>query len=418
MPNLSPESIAVLNFKRSASPAFNQLFEAGITLLDGSKSRDDWIPGECGTGLVPFEGKPKLQRTDWVQNSNDSYWSTNPDQFLTGFSPLFGSEETPLNPRTRLGISMLRAPMSEGPVSPTAPAPAGINDKFSAEDLINVIYNNRSWYADEFLTELRSRCATIGATSVNAMGGARAVNGGCDVLQTWDGLYNLDSVGAHVFRVFIGQYRGSFDTDLTVAFDSANPVATPSTPSPANAGTADDAMLIALANGLDALDAGGISYTETLGNIQYYQPSGGVPPGGAPAVQIFTPIPWHGGDGGVDGTFNAIGVVTSTVDEDTRFPRLAPTTIGDTAGLSNEAGEGWSIARGTSFHFGLEFTDDGPVAFGLTSYSQSTDENSPYFVDQSQRYSDKNYRQFWFKESDIMANLLSTSDQGEVTITQ
>ena len=72
------------------------------------------------------------------------------------------------------------------------------------------------------------------------------------------------------------------------------------------------------------------------------------------------------------------------------------------------------MARGTSFHFGLEFTDNGPVAFGLTSYSQSTDESSPYFIDQSLRYSAKDYRQFWFTESDIEANLLS---QGETTIT-
>jgi acyl-homoserine-lactone acylase len=72
------------------------------------------------------------------------------------------------------------------------------------------------------------------------------------------------------------------------------------------------------------------------------------------------------------------------------------------------------MARGTSWHFGLEFTDQGPVAFGLTSYSQSSDSASPYFTDQSQRFSDENYRQLWFDETDIEANLLTNV---EITIT-
>ncbi|WP_235937527.1 penicillin acylase family protein [Marinobacter caseinilyticus] len=422
VPNLSPAALAVIDFKRGASAAYNQLFNAGLTLLDGNTSRDDWVEGQCD-GLVPYEDKPKLLRSDWVQNSNDSYWSTNPSQPLTGYSPLFGPEETQLGPRTRLGISMLENPLSTGPVSPGAPVPAGQDGKFGAEDLINVIYNNRAWYADQFLVELRARCASIGATPVNLPGGgSRTVDQACGVLQSWDGVYNTDSIGAHVYRVFIGHYRNSFTNDLTVGFDPASPVSTPSTPSPTNAGTADDVMLQALAEGLEALDSVGIAYNTTLGSVQYYQPSGGALPGlaggslsgGTPVAQGVS-FPWHGGDGGIDGTFNAIGVVTDGFAEDTRFPRLAPTVVADTAGLSTAAGQGWQMARGTSWHFGLEFTGDGPEAYGLISYSQSTDASSPYFNDQSLRYSEKDYRQLLFKESDIQANLLP---QGEVVITQ
>ncbi|MEX0605266.1 MAG: penicillin acylase family protein [Marinobacter sp.] len=425
VPNLSPAAIAVLNFKRVASPEFDQLYQQGVTLLDGSKSRDDWVPGECENGLVPFEGKPKLQRADWVQNSNDSYWATNPAELLAGYSPMFGTEKTPLNPRTRLSLSMLLNPLDSGPVSPNASAPGGQDGKFSAIDLINVIYNNRGWYADQFLAELQERCAAIGDAEVNLpASGNRSVSEGCSVLQDWDGVYNTDSVGAHVFRVFIANYRKSFETDLTVRFNASAPVATPSTPSSTNEGEAGDLMLQALAVGLNALDTGGIAYNAKLGDVQYYQPSGGVPPGGV-AMEQADPIPWPGGDGGViegigggadggiDGTFNSIGVFTGDVAEDTRFPRIAPAIIENTAGLSQN-GDGWIVARGTSFHFGLEFTDNGPVAFGLMSYSQSTDEDSPHFIDQSLRYSEENYRQLWFAESDIEANLLS---QGETTIT-
>lgn len=409
VPNLSGAALATIEFKRSVSAGYNTLFNRGLTLLDGSTSRDDWVEGQCN-GLVPYEKKPKMVRTDWVQNSNDSYWSTNPDQFLTGFSPLFGSEETELNPRTRIGISMLQNPLATGFADR---APAGQDGKFGAIDLIEVIYNNRTWYTDMFLSELRDRCTTIGATPVSlSAGGTRPVNTACDVLQTWDGVYNTDSVGAHVFRVFIANYRADFATDLTVPFDADDPVATPSTPAATNAGTADDTMLIALADGLEALDSVNIAYNSALGDVQYYQPTGGVPPGGTPTT-LGNSFPWHGGDGSIDGAFNAIGVVTSSVAVDTLFPRIAPNTIGNTAGLSNVAGEGWQMARGTSWHFGLEFTDQGPVAYGLTSYSQSTDSDSPHFNDQSQRYSDENYRQFWFTEADIEANLLTN---GETTI--
>lgn len=410
VPNLSGAALAVVDFKRAVNAGYNQLFNNGLTLLDGSKSRDDWVEGKCN-GLVPFEQRPQMVRKDWVQNSNDSYWSTNPDQFLTGFSPLFGSEETPLNPRTRIGISMLQNPMDAGFADR---APAGQDGKFGAIDLIEVIYNNRTWYTDMFLAELRSRCTTIGATPVNlSAGGTRTVNTACDVLQSWDGVYDTDSIGAHVFRVFIANYREDFGTDLTVPFDAADPVATPSTPSASNAGTADDTMLIALADGLEALDSVNIAYDSPLGDVQYYQPTGGVPPGGTPTT-LGNPFPWHGGDGSIDGAFNAIGVVTSPVAEDTVFPRIAPETISNTAGLSDQSGEGWQMARGTSWHFGLEFTEQGPVAYGLTSYSQSSDSDSTHFNDQSLRYSEEDYRQFWFDEADIEANLLAN---GEITIT-
>lgn len=411
VPNLSDASLAVIEFKRNASPAYNQLFNAGLTLLDGSKSRDDWVEGACN-GLVPFDKKPQLLRADWVQNSNDSYWSTNPDNFLTGFSPLFGPEQSQLNPRTRIGITMLQNRMEAGYA---LTAPAGQDGKFSATDLINVIYNNRSWYAEQFLGELRERCNLIGANAVNlSAGGSRTVDEACAVLQTWNGVYDVDSVGAHVFRVFIANYREDLATDLTVPFDPADPVATPSTPSATNRGSADDVMLVALADGLESLDAGGIAYDARLGDVQYYQPSGGVPPGGSP-VELLQSFPWHGGDGSVDGAFNAVGVVTSSTAEDTVFPRIAPTVIPNTAGLSQTTGEGWQIARGTSWHFGLEFTDAGPQAYGLVSYSQSTDPDSPYFNDQSLRFSEKDFRKLLFTEQEIQANL---EVNGTVVISQ
>lgn len=430
VPNLSPEALAVIAAKRGASPEYNALFEAGLTLLDGNTSRDDWVEGKCD-GLIPYKDMPKMTRSDWVQNSNNSHWATNPDNYLTGYSPLYGPEESPLNPRTRLAIKMLQNPLEHG-LDPTTPAPAGQDGKFSDMDLLGVIWNNRAWYAEEFLGELLSRCETIADTPVNVPdeilpvapdlgGGSRTVGDGCAALASWNGTYDLNSIGAHTFRGFIDVYLRSFPNDLQTPFDPENPVYTPTDPSTAQAGTPDDPMLQSLAAGLMVLDAAGIDPAAALGDVQYYQPTGGVPPGGDPSgvVALSPKIPWHGGDAEIDGAFNAIDVADSPYAEDTVIPRENTPAFRDAAGnrfligVSTNAGEGWNVSQGTSWHFGLEFTDNGPEAYGLLSYSQSTDPMSPHFIDQSYRFSEKDYRKLLFTESDIMANLLP---QGEVTI--
>jgi len=58
---------------------------------------------------------------------------------------------------------------------------------------------------------------------------------------------------------------------------------------------------------------------------------------GTPFFQT-QPIPWHGGDGNADGAFNAVGVAPDEFAEDTRFPRIVPTIIPNTAGLSAGTG--------------------------------------------------------------------------------
>lgn len=169
------------------------------------------------------------------------------------------------------------------------------------------------------------------------------------------------------------------------------------------------------------LNDAGIALDSPLSEVQYYQPTGGVPPGGDPAnaQALSARIPWHGGDGNVEGAFNAIGVVDNDFAEDTRIPRVNTPDYEDdeevrfAGGVSTNDGEGWLIARGTSWHFGLEFTDEGPQAYGLTSYSQSSDAESVFFVDQSLRYSQKDARKLSFTDEEIEQNLLSG---GEVTI--
>ncbi len=407
VPDLSDASLEALASRRASNPLVSALFDAGVTLLDGSTSRDDWVEGDCA-GLVPYERKPMLLRDDFVQNSNDSAWSTNPAEPLTGYSPLYGEEAAPLGPRTRLGLRMLQAPTEPGFA---ATAPAGQDGRFGALELLEAIWNDRALYAEEWLSELRTRCEAIGNSDVRLPdGGARPVDDACGVLAAWDGTYAVDSVGAHVFRVFLDQLFGRDDVEPAIAFDPADPVNTPAGLSSAASGTPEDPVLQSLASALVLLDASGIAYDAPLGSVQGYRPSGGAPPNGEP-VALADPIPWHGGSGELDGAFNAVGVVDSPVDEGTRFPRLAPTIVEGTGGLSAVPGEGWLIGRGTSWHFGLEFTDDGPVAWGLTSYSQSSDPGSPWFIDQSEAYSAKVPRRLLFDEDEIRTGVLMDGER-------
>jgi acyl-homoserine-lactone acylase len=366
------------------------------------------VSGQCDS-LVPYEGRPKLLRSDFVQNSNDSYWATNPASPIEGYSPMFGLERTAQGPRTRIGTYMLQNPTVPGAATE---APAGQDGKFGVEDIARVLHINRAWYAEEFRDDLLARCDLVGANPVNLPaslgGGQRSVATGCAALRLWNGRFDLDSVGAHVFRVFMADYSSKLATDLTVPFNPADPVGTPSTPRPANpANLAADPMLTSLAAGLQRLDSASVAYNATLGTVQVFQPTGGVPPyPGLTAVPLGPSFPWHGGNGGIEGAFNAISTVNSTVQEDTRLWRINCATVSVTGGLCSTPGLGWQIAYGTSWHFGLEFTPDGPRALGLISYSQSANAASPFFNDQQQRYSEKNMRQIPFSEAEINAALL------------
>ena len=399
-PHLSDEALAALAARRAASPLVAGLYQAGVTLLDGSTSRDDWVEGDCD-GRVPYAGQPKLVRSDYVQNANDSFWVTNPNALLTDYSPLFGSVGTPLSPRTRMSLAMLANPTDAG-LSDVKPG--GDDGKFTAREIIDALYSNRAYYADTLLPILRERCTAAGDQAIDiGNDDTRSVAAGCAALAGWNGVYDNDSTGAAVFRVFIAEYASSIPDDFTVAFNPDAPATTPSTPNAATPDLGSDPLLTALARGLNTLDTAGIAYDAPLSAVQYERQSASARPGGA--AQFAGPrIPWHGAQN-VEGGFNIVEPDTSPVEEGTRYVRVAPSaTLPRSGQLSATSGEGWSVARGTSWHFGLAFTDSGPEAYGLVSYSQSDDAGSPYFSDQDMRYSNKNPRRLRFTEAEIAAD--------------
>jgi len=66
--------------------------------------------------------------------------------------------------------------------------------------------------------------------------------------------------------------------------------------------------------------------------------------------------------------------------------------------------DGYPVTYGTSFIYALEFTADGPVAKAFLTYGETGDTTSPYFSDQTKRFSDKNWRTIEFTDAAIAAD--------------
>ncbi len=170
-----------------------------LPVLDGSRSACDW--GRDGDALQPGTfgpGKlPSLFRRDYVTNSNDSYWLSNPAQPLTGFSRIIGDEDTERSLRTRLGLIM-----------------AG-SGRFSLTKLQETVFNNRQ-YAGELW-----RDAAVEMCRSTALGEP------CDVLARWNLRDDNDSRGALLFRRFAERVLALPGGGFSVPYSSADPVNTP-----------------------------------------------------------------------------------------------------------------------------------------------------------------------------------------------
>ena len=120
-------------------------------------------------------------------------------------------------------------------------------------------------------------------------------------------------------------------------------------------------------------------------------------------------MPW-GGANNIEGGFNVFRANTGS--DGTIYPRLIYPQVEGSNLAAN--GAGYHISYGSSWMFTMEFTDDGPQAQGLLSYSQSRNILSDHYIDQTQLYSQEpQLRPIWFDNADIDNNVIE-----ERTITQ
>jgi acyl-homoserine-lactone acylase len=343
IPNVTPELIANCAVSDIAREQWSR---NRLPVLDGSRAACSWRTDEDSTqpGVFGPTNSPHLFRTDYVTQSNDSYWLTNPEQPITGLSPIWGDEVTARSLRTRLGLMQVeqRVAGTDGLGSP----------KFDLKSLQQVIYGNRHLGAELVRDDLVKACRASKKAKLQPA---------CDALAKWDLKVDLDSRGVHLFHLFAEQKGIHFK----VPFDPKNPVTTPNT-----LDTKNPAVLEALEKAVDKLNELKIPLDAKLRDVQR-------------ETRGAERIPIHGG-AGQEGVFNVITV------EDLE-PEL-----------------GWtSIRHGASWIMTVEFTDSGPVSQGILTYSESTDPTSPHWSDQTKLYSQKGWDDLRFTEAAIEAGTVS-----------
>jgi acyl-homoserine-lactone acylase len=373
-PNLAPETIESWRSAVDAGEVAALVDQEGATLLDGSDPAKEWIddPAAPAPGLVPYADLPQLERDDYVFNANDSYWLPNPEELLTGYSPMHGLEERRVSARTRMNVRHL------------AEDDAGGDDgRFDLGELQDAIFSNRSLHAELLLDAMVETCT--GAAPVDVGGEQIDVEAACNVLSAWDGRYDVESRGAVLWREFLGRFdadeRGDVGRLYADAFDPAAPATTPSTP-------AEDRgpWLDALAQTVQILEDAGIAVDSPLGDLQFDGRRG----------DERTPV--HGGLG-VEGIANVVGCCANSTS-------TAPTAdIGQTVeGRFFRDLPGYPVTTGASFLMTLAFTDDGPVAEAFLTYGQPDDPSAPGYTAQMEQYSEKQWRPVLFRDEDIEAD--------------
>ncbi|MCS0583364.1 penicillin acylase family protein [Massilia pinisoli] len=317
-----------------------------LVLFDGSRSVCAWgQDANTPPGIFSPANGPAMLRTDYVGNSNDSYWLTNARSLLTGppplgYSPLYGKVGVEQRLRTRIGFIQFEELAQQG-------------HKFQLSDLQTLVFADRIYAAEHVLPDLLAACPADDATLVQA----------CAVLAAWDRHANLDSRGAVLFREFWSA-AAQIPNKWKVPLDPTDPVHTPNGVAPA----ALPAMFAALKNAASQLQSLSIPLDGRLGDYQGETRNG-----------VRTPL--HGGVGDIDGSYNSLRMSTGLT----------------ATGYNN-------VYWGTSYVQTVTFDDAGPVAQAMLVYGQSTDPTSPYYADQLGPYSRKEWTTLPFSETSIDAD--------------
>lgn len=180
-----------------------------MIMLDGAHSACAWDidPRAAQPGIFPADQLPQLQRTDYVQHSNDSAWMANPKAPLSGFSPVISQDNIGLGPRARFALQRLQT-LEQQPITVT--------------DLQDMVMDNEVYLAGQVMPDLLTFCAKHLGTD------AAALQPLCTSLKNWDQRANLDSGVGLLHFINLVQHLQQIPDAWRVAFDTAHPLTTPS----------------------------------------------------------------------------------------------------------------------------------------------------------------------------------------------
>ncbi len=374
VPNLSADTLQRWQEARDAGGMASIAWQfLGAHLLDGADPRNEWV-AEAGSrepGLVPWSKTPKLRRTDYVFNANDSAWLTNDQELLTAPN-VFGDFETPRSWRTRINAQML--------VESGDGAASGDDHKFSVEELEGVVFSQRCGTPHWALAEVLERCQSDEAQ------GDDTVAGPCATLAGWDGRYRTTSVGAALWRQLWANLDLGAESPWTTPFDATEPIATP-TGLPVAIPGGPDPVLDALAAAATDLGDKGFAHDSVLSDLQHTT-KGGVRialPGGRDGEGCFDVIQWSAG--------RASDLFEREVDQGEG--------VDSGSGLSST---GFAANYGSSWIMAVDLGGETPRARGILTYSQSSEPDSPWFKDQTEIFAAGSLLDIPFTDAEIEAD--------------
>ena len=334
-----------------------------LPILNGALSTCEWgnDPDAVQPGTFGPSNLPSLFRDDYVTNSNDSYWLANPEQPLEGFDKIIGDERTQRSLRTRSGLIMIEERLAGADEQP--------GNRYTLAQLQDAVFANRQYAGELFRDELVDYCEAN--PTITTPSGPVNVEPACPVLAAWNLRDDLDSNGAILFRRFASRLLATTASVVPPpgvfrnAFDVNDPVHTPN-----GLNTANPNVGQALAGAVRDLTNAGIPLAAPLRGFQFER-------------RGTEEIPIHGGPGGL-GVFNAINVGW------------------------NPAGGGYpDVGHGSSFVMVTGFGAAGPCAVedrSILTYSQSENPDSPYYADQTRLFSEKQWVDVPYCESEIAAD--------------
>jgi acyl-homoserine-lactone acylase len=323
-------------------PLASLLLSQGVVLLDGARRACRWKrdPDAVAPGIIGPRGLPRATRTDYVENSNDSYWLPSARFRIGGFPRIIGAEGSQRLLRTRLGLLQAEQRLA-GTDGLGAPG-------FTLGTLQRVMFGNRNLSAEIARDDSVAACRVSGRADL-----AQA----CDVLAAWNARADTDSRGAVLWREYWLRLIRS-GAPWAVDYDPADPVGTPR-----GLDRSSPKILTALTAAVEDLRSKGIALDVPLGVLQAESRGS-------------ERIPIHGCSE-LEGCFN---IITTDRDEQGRYdPRT-----------------------GTSFVMAAAFDARGHVrGKAILSYSLSENPESPHYADQTRLFSQKRWLPMRFTERQI-----------------
>src|SRR5579884_3857556 len=350
---------------------------ARLPILDGSRSACNWRndPDAVAPGLFGPSHLPYLLRSDYVTNSNNSYWLSNPHHPLTGYAGIIGDEGTARSLRTRIGLIMTQARID----GTDHQGPPG----FTVQDMENMVFSNLQYAGVLWRDQLVNLCRSLGTLAPTSYGAPVAIGTACDVLAGWDLHENLDSHGAVLFRRFVDHAMADELSPFSTPFNVDDPVNTPS-----GLNTSDPEIKTDLGDAIADLQNAHIPLDASPGQEQYVATGEQLPlTFTVPTAPVAGPrIPIPGGVGDPNGEFDAIYAPFVT-DQG-----YAPVYFGS----SFVQVVGWN---------------NGPCPIGATilTYSESDSTASPHHTDQTRLFSEHKWVPDTFCPAAVLASTKSTT---------